>query len=342
MRSSIAFVPLIAVLGACVEKSPPAEPAAATAAKLVRSYVVGSADAAEDRRYSGEVRARHETLLGFRIGGKMTERLVDVGARVRLGQPLARLDPADSRLAASQAEANRALAAAELKRGRELKAKEFISQAALDAREAAAKTAEAQAQLAANQTGYTVLGADAPGVVAAVLAEPGQVLAAGQGVFRLARDGEREVAIAVPETAMATLRAGGEASVTLWADGATYPGRVREIAPVADPATRTFPVRVSIVGADPTLALGMTAAVRFPRAGAEKIVVPQAAIFQQGEQPAVWVIGGGNTISLRPVAVERYSDAGAVVKSGLAPGERIVAAGAFKLTAGEKVRLAEK
>lgn len=340
MRLLFALIPLAVLLAACGEKPPPG-PVAPAGPRLVKALKVSAGETPDERRYSGEVRARHESVLGFRIGGKMTGRLVDVGARVKPGQPLARLDPADARLAASQAEANAALAAADLKRGQELRAKNFLSEAALDARQTAARAAEAQAQLARNQAAYTTLVADAAGVVGAVLAESGQVVAAGQGVFRIARDGEREVAIALPEAALSSIRPGSPASVALWADGKTYAGRVREIAPVADPATRTFAVRVTIVGGAPTLPLGMTANVTFPRKGGDRIVVPLAAIFQQGQAPAVWVIGKDDAVQLRPVEVERYADDGAVLKSGLNEGERIVAAGAFKLTAGEKVRIAQ-
>ncbi|MDP1605756.1 MAG: efflux RND transporter periplasmic adaptor subunit [Rhodocyclaceae bacterium] len=329
----------IPLLAACGEKLPPPD-AASTGPKLVKAMKVGSGGTADEHRYSGEVRARYESQLAFRVGGKMTERLVDVGARVKAGQPLARLDPADAQLTAVQAEANRSLAAADLKRTQELREKNFVSQAALDAKDTAAKAAEAQAQLAKNQAAYTTLVADAAGVVVAVLAEPGQVVAAGQGVFRVARDGEREVAINLPESRLAGMQIGAAATVELWA-GKSYRGRLRELAPAADPATRTFATRVSILDAAMDLPLGMTASVNFAPAGDEKIVVPLAAILQQGERAAVWVIGQDNTVSQRVVEVERYSDAGAVLKSGLVAGEQIVAAGAFKLVVGEKVRIAE-
>lgn len=327
---------VLPLLAACGEKSPP--PAAAPAGpRIVKAMKVGPGEAATEHVYSGEVRARFETTAGFRVGGKLVERRVDVGARVRAGQPLARLDPADLRLAAAQAEANRALAAAELGRARELRRKSFVSQAALDAKEAAAQVAESQARLAQNQAAYATLAADAAGVVAAVLAEAGQVVGAGQGVFRIARDGEREVAIAVPEARLAGLKPGAAATVALWA-GKTYRGTLRELAPMADPATRTFAARVTLHDAPADLPLGMTATVRFSGAAADGIVVPLAAILQAGAQPAVWVIDAAGRISQRAIEVERYGDAGAVVKSGLRAGETIVAAGAFKLTAGEAVR----
>jgi RND family efflux transporter MFP subunit len=223
-----------------------------------------------------------------------------------------------------------------------LKAKNFVSQAALDAKVSTAQSAAAQAQLAKNQAGYTTLTADTAGVVVAVLAEPGQVVGAGQGVFRVARDGEREVAIAIPEAHIVGLKVGTGGTAQLWADGTdkTYRVVLRELAPAADAATRTFAARVTLVAAPADLPLGLTATVSFARQATGQIVVPLAAILQQGERAAVWVIGQDNTVSQRVVEIERYSDAGAVLKNGLHAGEQIVAAGAFKLVAGEKVRIA--
>jgi RND family efflux transporter MFP subunit len=334
------MLPLLAGLAACGEKVPQDKPGQAV--KLVKALKVGADGTAPEHRYSGEVRARVETTLGFRVGGKLVERLVDTGVRVKAGQPLARLDPADQKLAAAQAEANRALAAAELKRTQELKEKSFVSQAVLDAKQTAAEAATAQAQLAKNQAAYTTLTADADGVVAAVLAEPGQVVGTGQGVFRLARDGAREVAINIPEGRIGGLKPGSPATVSLWA-GKTYKGVLRELAPAADSATRTFAARVSIVDADADVALGMTATASFAQSEEQgRVIVPLAAILQKGEKPAVWVISADQTVSQRPVEILRYADAGAVLNGGLKTGETIVAAGAFKLTEGEKVRIASE
>jgi len=270
----------------------------------------------------------------------LVERLVDVGAQVKAGQPLARLDPADQQLAAAQAAASGALAAADLKRTQELREKNFISQAALDAKATAAEVAASQARLARNQASYTTLVADAAGVVAAVLAEPGQVVGAGQTAFRLARDGAREVAIAIPEVRLAGLKVGAGGTAQLW-DGRQFAGRVREISPLADPATRTFAVRFALTDAPTDLPLGLSATVRFAQAAAAEFVVPLAAILQQGDKAAVWVIAADHTVSQQPIEIARYSDAGAVVTAGLSGGETIVAAGAFKLSAGEKVRIAQ-
>lgn len=338
-RIILAAIPVVFV--ACGDKTPDAD-VTDSAAKLVTTQKVSRGDTPGERRYSGEVRARHESTLGFRVGGKMIERLVDPGTRVKAGQVLARLDPTDARLSASQAEANAALAAADLKRAQELRGKNFISQAALDARESAARATEAQAQLTRNQTGYTTLVADASGVVASVLAEPGQVVAAGQGVVRVARDGEREVAIALPESELGRVKTGSLSTVRLWTDGKTYQGKVREIAPAADPATRTFAARVSIVGTEAALPLGLSATVSFPKSGTTAYLVPLAAIYQQNGKPAVWVVGQDSTVVLRDVVVASFADEGALVSAGLNEGETIVAAGAFKLSAGEKVRIATR
>jgi RND family efflux transporter MFP subunit len=339
-----AFLLILPLLAACSEAPPP--PAAP---KLVRTQKVGAGDTAldgADRSYSGEVRSRIETTLAFRVGGKIVERRVDVGTAVKAGQVLARLDPADAGLQATQAEAQLALAAADLARYRDLKARNYISASALDARETTFKAAQAQAALAKNQTSYTTLVADRNGVIGQVLAEPGQVVSAGQPVFRLAPDGEREIAIALPEGELAGFKAGQAAEVTFWATSgpAAKPlaGRLREISPVADPVTRTFAARVSLKDADPLLPIGMTATVRFPAgaAGATKLIVPLTAIFQQGNQPAVWIVGADNTVKLQAVSVSAYTDSGAVVTGGLAGGEQIVVAGVNLLTAGEKVRVA--
>lgn len=327
-----------ALLAACSKELPPPAPP-----KLVRTLVVGAADAATARSYSGEVRARYETPLGFRVGGKIAARLVDAGARVKAGQPLARLDAADAALQAAQAEANRALAEADARRFRDLRARNFVSQAALDAKETALKAADAQAGLAKNQSAYTTLVTDHDGVVAAVLAEPGQVVTSGQPVLRVARDGEREVAIALPEGEVAGLAPGAQAEIGLWsAGGKTYRGRLRELAPAADAATRTYAARVTVLDPDAALALGMTASVRFAAPAAPKTpIVPLAALYQQDGEPAVWLVGADQSVTLRKVRVAAYTDAGAAVAEGLSPGERIVAAGVHKLSAGEKVRLAD-
>ena len=324
MRNSFAIASMVLLLAACSEAPPP--PAAP---RLVRTLIVGAGAAASEggiRGYSGEVRARSETTLGFRIAGKIVERCVDVGQAVEAGQVLARLDPADSALQLAQAEAQHALAAADLARYRDLRTKNFVSASALDARETAFKAAAAQAQLAKNQAGYATLAAERNGVVSQVLAEAGQVVGAGQAVFRLAPDGECEVAISIPESEIGAFKPGQAVRFWATAGAADRPvaGRLREVSPMADPVTRTFAARISLQDADPLLPLGMTATVRFPNGtgGASALFVPLTAIFQQGNQPAVWIVGADNTVKLQPVSVSAYTDSGAAVTGGLAGARR--------------------
>ena len=353
MKFSVLLLALISVLSGCGKESAPAakiEPDKIEQPAL--TLVVGSVIADSGNVYSGEIRARHETQLGFRIGGKIIARLVDAGARVQTGQVLMRLDPGDTVLQASSAQAQYQLAEAEAKRYRELRDKNFVSQSALDAKETALKAAAAQAGLAGNQADYTTLRADHSGVIAATLAEVGQVVSAGQPVLRLAQDGEREVAIAIPETQFAGLKIGAPAEVTLWSEinsnesaqpgkrPRKFGGRLRELSPAADPASRTYAARIALSGADAQAALGMTAEVRFSSPDKrDQLVVPLSAIFQQGDQAAVWIVAADNSVSLRPVKIAAYRDNGAVITSGVAAGERIVSAGVHKLHAGEKIRI---
>ena len=302
------------------------------------TQLVGARAAENDAVYSGEVRARHETLLGFRLGGKLIARPVEAGTLVKAGQVLARLDPADAGLQASGAEAQYSQARDEVARYRELRSKGFVSQSALDVREAALKAAAAQAGLTRNQSDYTTLRATHDGVVAATLAEVGQVLSSGQSVLRLAESGEREVAISIPESQYAGHKVGDRATVLLLT-GETFPGRLRELSPAADPVSRTYPARVSFSAAQ--VALGMTARVSFdsPKGSGRELLIPLSAIYQQGGQTAVWIVSADRKVSLRPVQLASYRDGGAVIASGLANGERIVSAGVHRLTAGETIQL---
>lgn len=358
MKKAFLLVSVAVLLAACGKEAPPA----AKVERAALTHVVGTQAGDAGNVYSGEIRARHEAQLAFRIGGKIVERLVDAGATVKTGQVLARLDAADAGLQASAAEAQHQLAEADTKRYRELRAKGFVSQSALDAKETALKAAAAQAGLARNQAAYTTLRADRNGVVAAALADAGQVVGAGQPVLRVAYDGEREVAVSIPESQLAGLKIGAPAEISLWAgDGETarYSGRLRELAPAADPVSRTYPARVSLNDADARLALGMTARVRFNGpstssgqaastssgqtrdASGGSFIVPLTAIFQQGDKAAVWVVATDRSISLRPVKVAAWRDDGAVISGGLAAGERIVSAGVHRVVAGEKIRLLE-
>jgi RND family efflux transporter MFP subunit len=351
MKPSVLLLVLAFAIGGCSKGTAPSttnNPANTDPAKIERpalTLVVGSVASDSGNIYSGEIRARHETQLGFRIGGKIIARLVDAGARVRAGQVLARLDPEDASLQASSAQAQYQLAVADAERYRELRSKGFVSQSALDAKEAALKAAAAQAGLTGNQTAYTELRADHAGVVAATMAEVGQVVSAGQPVLRVAQDGEREVAIAIPETEFSGIKIGAPADVTLWSDtskGKHFKGRLRELSPSADPASRTYAARVALSGSVARAELGMTAQVRFPGHSRHKqFIIPLTAIFQQGDQAAVWVVAADRSVSLHPVKVAAYRDNGAVIASGLTAGERIVGAGVHKLHTGEKIRIIE-
>ncbi|MDD2916138.1 MAG: efflux RND transporter periplasmic adaptor subunit [Gallionella sp.] len=329
-----------ALIGCGKESVPPVQ-----VERPALTVVVGDAAAAGGNTYSGEIRARHETQLGFRIGGKIVERLVDAGAQVRAGQALMRLDSGDVGLQLGSAEAQYQLAVADTKRYRELHSKGFVSQAALDAKEAAFKAVAAQAGLARNQSAYATLRADRSGVIAATLAEAGQVVAAGQPVLRLAPDGEREVAIAIPESQLANLKIGAVAEITLLTageDAAPLAGRLRELASVADPVSRTYAARVTLARPASTVVLGMTARVYFPsNKKSDGLLIPLSAIFQQGKQAAVWIVAADHSISLRPVQIAAYRDDGAVISGGLVAGERIVSNGVHRLAAGEKIRAIE-
>ncbi|MFO1397187.1 MAG: efflux RND transporter periplasmic adaptor subunit [Burkholderiales bacterium] len=341
---------LAALLAACAPKAPPPE-----VVRPVALAQVSAGPAVDSAVFAGEVKPRHEADLGFRIGGKIVARQVDVGTRVRKGQPLARLDHADVGL---QTEAARAqvlateteskFAQAEYDRYQNLFREKFISASALDAKKSArdasrARYEQAQANLAVaqNQASYATLVAPEDGVVTAVTAEQGQVVAAGQPVLRMARENEREVAISVPENRIGEVKAAQKLVVGLWAaPGRTYEGRVREIAPAVDPATRTFAVRVSIVDPDATVQWGMTANVGLLTAtGTPLPVVPLTAMYHKDGQPAVWRFDpASGQVSLAPVTIGQYREDGIVLASGVAHGDWIVAAGVHKLVPGQVVR----
>jgi multidrug efflux system membrane fusion protein len=344
-----AFAALL--LAACGNDKPAEDPV-----RPVLTVTVAPGASATREVYSGELRARVETDLAFRLGGKLAARLVDAGARVRKGQPLARLDPEDAKLGAraarsqvAAAEADLALARADLDRSADLLAKKFVSQSAFDARQAAfdaararAEQARSQASLSANQESYTTLAADADGVVVSVTAEPGQVVAAGQPVLRLARDGEIDVVVNAPESSVARLRPGQEVVIFLWADpGRRFPGRVREIAGGADAVTRTFAVRVSVTQVPPGARIGMSATVALPqREDAGLVVVPLTALVRQGDAASVWIVDPKSSrVLARPVQVGQYREDGATIVSGLAAGDVVVSAGVHKLRDGQPVRL---
>ena len=323
---------------------------------VVTQTVVTGAASTRDV-YSGELRARHETDLAFRIGGKLISRSVDAGARVTRGQVLARLDPQDARLASQSAGAQLAaaesdfgLARAEMARYADLLAKNFISQSAFDAKQntlnaaqARVEQARSQAAMTSNQAAYTTLAADTEGVVVSTAAEAGQVLAAGQAVLRLAHAGEKEVVVNAPENQLARFKVGQDVTITLWADPTqVFPGRIREIAGGADPVTRTYTVRVSAIGPPASAQIGMTANVLFGGAtDASLVLLPLSAIAGEPSAPAVWIVDPRtNQVKLRKVAIAQFREDGVTIASGLAPGDVVVTAGVHKLRNDQVVRLA--
>ncbi|WP_342251438.1 efflux RND transporter periplasmic adaptor subunit [Sphingomonas sp. OTU376] len=324
-----------------------------TAPPLVR---IAAADAAKgaDREFTGIVGSRVQSDLGFRVGGKVVARLVDAGQAVRRGQPLMRIDPTDYSLAAqaaaetvAAARARAAQASADEARYRELVSAGAVSASAYDQAKAAAlaaraqlSAAEAQARVSRNDAGYTVLVADADGTVAETLAEPGQVVAAGQTVVRLSHSGPREAIIALPETVRPAL--GAEAEVRTYS-GLGGTARLRQLSDAADPATRTFEARFVLTGAPAAAPLGSTVTIRLGVPGpASMISVPLGAIYDRGQGPGVWVIAGQASpkVSWRPVKLATMGQESAAVTAGLRPGERFVALGAHMLHQGQPVRIA--
>lgn len=323
----------------------------------VRVVKIGVTEGARRTEYAGEVRARYETRLAFRVGGKIVERLVEVGSSVKAGQVVARLDGADLKLAAASARAQvkslelqRDLAEADYKRYRGLREKSFISQAEYDRRANAYATAQsqlaaakAQAAQAANQVGYASLVADVAGVVTGLEAEAGQVVAAGQTVLRVAQPGEKEIAFAVPEGQREMVLRGTAFSVTLNAlPGKAWQARLRELSPAADPVTRMYPARATIVAASEEVELGMSASVEVSGDSARRIEVPIAALHSRGANAQVFVVEPKGTVRAQNVKTGGVSGERVVIESGLAPGDVVVAAGAQLLRPGQRVRILDE
>ncbi|RYF42188.1 MAG: efflux RND transporter periplasmic adaptor subunit [Comamonadaceae bacterium] len=352
---ALRLLPALAVsalaLAACTKPAPPQEPV-----RAVKVVSVGASSFESGYEFSGEVRPRVESRLGFRVAGKMVRRQAELGQRVKAGQVLAQLDPQDFQLAADASRAqvaaastNRDLAAADFRRFSALKDQNFISGAELERRETTLKAAQAQldqarAQLSSqgNQARYTTLVADVSGVITAVEAEPGQVVSAGTPVVRIAQDGARDVVFSVPEDKVAAITAGSPVTVRIWAENRAVDGKVREVAASADPVTRTYPVKV---GLDPAvqLALGSTVYVSpqaLSQAGAQVIKLPTSALRQEGKGSAVWVLDKGTmTLKSQPVQIATADGNEAVIASGLQPGVLVVSAGVHVLSPGQKVTI---
>jgi len=321
----------------------------------VRAEQVGVLAARSSTRYTGEVHARYETDLAFRVAGRAQSRAVEVGTQVRAGQTIATLDPSDYALAATAAQAQRVAAESEaklaqqdLQRYTELRAQNFIAQAELDRRQTATDAAQARVrQLRAeatrqgNQQAYTRLSAPHAGVVTALFVEAGQVVAAGQPVAQLAKNGEREVSINVPENALDALRAARTLKIGLWsAPGVSYAGRLRELSPMADAASRTYRARVSILQPDAAVKLGMTATVEVDGQATSSLSVPQSALFKISGQPQVWVVDQKTgKVAARSVRLGELTGDRAAIVTGLIAGEWVVTAGVHKIAPGQQVRV---
>ncbi len=339
---------LATTLAACSKPAPKVEDV-----RPVRAIVLASSNVDVNAEFSGEVVARVTSQLGFRVGGKIVERKVDVGAFVKRGQVLMQLDPQDLQLSQAQAraslnsaETNRDLARAELKRYQDLREKNFVSQAVLDGKDATYKAAQSQVEAAqavyrgqSNQSGYASLLADGDGVITRIDAEVGQVVSPGTPVAVLARNGDREVVIGIPEDKVETMRGVKNVVVRLWADPKqALPGKIREVSPVADPATRTYIAKVTIPNA-PEARLGMTAVVQFASTTATpQIRVPLTALFNEKSQSSVWVVENG-AVKLVNVTIGGVAGNDLLLSSGVKEGQTVVTAGVNLLKPGQKVTI---
>jgi RND family efflux transporter MFP subunit len=321
----------------------------------VQRVVYGNGASARD--FVGVVRARHETDLGFRVGGKIVTRPVNIGDRVRAGEIIARLDPRDFKLQVESTEAelaaamsNLTQAAADLDRYTTLKARGYAAVAEFDRKKAANDEADGRVMrarravdLARNQLDYADLKANADGVITATHAEPGQVVAVGQPVALLAHRGEKEAVVAMPETWLRDVRQ-SNATVRLWANGnRRFQATLRELSPQADPATRTYAARFTILDADDAVAFGMTATVTLERADEQAVArLPLSSVLNRGKGPAVYLVDDSGELVLRQVTVAAFTEDAALVSSGISNGDRIVTLGVQKLEAGVKVRAVEQ
>jgi RND family efflux transporter MFP subunit len=333
----------------------PSSPATADEATPVRVATVHPILSVPTERYAATLQARIETPLGFRVAGKIVARRVNVGDRVEPGTVLEQLDPTDlaldRRVAIAQvaaAEADLTKSDADFRRGAKLLADGWITRSIYDSRQqsrdaAAARLRQAREnlQMVEDNLKYATLLADAPGVITAVQAEPGQVVSVGQPVLRLAHQGEIEAVVDLPEQMVARLDH-TRFKVTLWVDpGRRIPARLREVAPSADPATRTYRVRLTLENPPSEAQLGMTATVLAEdTASSEVVLLPMTALFHDGLAPAVWVVDpAAGRVDLRKVTLAAYLDDQIAVAQGLHDGDEVVTAGAFKLSAADHVRV---
>lgn len=342
----------LAILAACSKAPPEQEPI-----RAVKVLTVGASASSFDLEFSGEVRARVESILGFRVGGKLIARQAELGQRVKVGQLLAQIDPQDYRVAADAAAAqliaaqsNRDVAAADLKRYQNLFEQGFISAAELERRQANDKAAHAQWRQAqaqntvqGNQSNYTHLLADGAGVITSVDASAGQVVAAGQPVVRLALDGPRDVVFSVSEDKLSSLKAGVVVDVRQWSDGKTFEAKVRDVSASADAITRTFVVKAALPKeADPVLGSTVTVSLRAAqlKGATPRIKLPTHALRTEAGATSVWVLDPATmTVKAQTIQVSTADGNEAVVDAGLQNGDQVVVSGVHVLTAGQKVSI---
>ena len=354
-KLSLILTAVAVLLAACSKPAPTVEPI-----RAVKVLTVGTNTFASGYEFSGEVRAQVESRLSFRVGGKLIKRQAELGQRVKAGQVLAQLDPQDYKLAADAARAqlqvaatNRDLAAADYKRYAALKEQNFISGAELERRDSVLKAAQAQVDQAqsqlnvqGNQAKYAILVADVAGVVTSIDAEPGQVVAAGTPVVRIAADGPRDVVFSVPEDKLVGIKLGMPVKVRGWAqDSQVTPSlaKVREVAASADPATRTYQVKLALDGKS-SPPLGATVYV-LPEGlggvqGMAVMKLPTSALRQEGQASAVWVLDKTSmTVKSQIIQIATADGNDAVVAAGLQPGMLVVSAGVHVLSPGQKVTI---
>lgn len=335
------------LLGGCGQESPP------TTALRPAMVVQPQLSTAAVDSYPGEVRARLEPELAFRIAGKVSKRLVEEGQRVKADQPLAELDPQDvrlqldaSRAQMAAAQANLSLVKAERDRYQTLLAKQMVSRSQYDNAEnlyraglARVNQVRAEFDVAGNQAGYSVLRAPQDGVVAKRLVEVGQVVAAGQTVFTLAADGEREVLISLPEQNFGRFKVGQPVAVELWSQPDTrFEGRIRELSPAADPRSRTFAARIAFSAGKVPAQLGQSARVFIQHAEQVPLAVPLSAVTAENGQAYVWRVGAGNRLQRTAVRVGAYGETSVPVIEGLSASDWVVAAGGHVLHEGQQIR----
>jgi RND family efflux transporter MFP subunit len=307
-----------------------------------------------ERSFVGTIKPRIETDMGFRVPGKVAKRLVEVGQTVGVGQPLATLDEVDLKLQAEQAEAEfraatgvLAQAAAAEQRAKDLRAKGWTTDAQLDQARAAAEEARARlnraqrsVELTNNSLSYATMVADTHGVVTATLVDAGQVVASGQTAIRVARFAEKEAVVAIPETLVGRAK-DGVATVTLWSEPNTkYAAKLREIAPAADPATRTYLAKFSLPDAGDNVSLGMTATLTLADPETTRVArLPMSALFNAGGGPSIYVVDDHGELALKPVAVKSYESNDVVITGGINEGAKVVVLGVQKLDPTQKVRV---